>query len=74
MEYGRAFRVGAVDPIEHQAMQVDVEICGGFETLDEGERASYCNAHCTIHLPNRTKDQPDRDRLALRYERFKAAA
>ncbi len=28
----------------------------------------------TIHLPNRTKDQPDRDRLALRYERFKAAA
>ena len=28
----------------------------------------------TIHLPNRTKDQPDCDRLALRYERFKAAA
>ena len=28
----------------------------------------------TIHLPNRTKDHPDRDRLALRYERFKAAA
>ena len=28
----------------------------------------------TIYLPNRTKDQPDRDRLALRYERFKAAA
>jgi putative restriction endonuclease len=28
----------------------------------------------TIHLPNRTKDRPDRDRLALRFERFKAAA
>ena len=28
----------------------------------------------TIHLPNRLKDRPDRDRLALRYERFKAAA
>jgi putative restriction endonuclease len=28
----------------------------------------------TIHLPNRDKDQPDRDRLALRFERFKAAA
>jgi hypothetical protein len=27
-----------------------------------------------IHLPNRDKDRPDRDRLALRFERFKAAA
>jgi len=28
----------------------------------------------TIHLPHRPKDRPDRDRLALRFERFKAAA
>jgi putative restriction endonuclease len=28
----------------------------------------------TIHLPSRSKDCPDRDRLALRFERFKAAA
>jgi putative restriction endonuclease len=28
----------------------------------------------TIHLPKRMKDQPDRDRLALRFQRFKAAA
>jgi putative restriction endonuclease len=28
----------------------------------------------TIHLLYRTKDRPDRDRLALRFERFKAAA
>ena len=28
----------------------------------------------TIHLPNRDKDRPERDRLALRFERFKAAA
>ena len=28
----------------------------------------------TIHLPNRDKDRPDRDRLALRFEQFKAAA
>jgi len=28
----------------------------------------------TIHLPRRSKDYPDRDRLALRFERFKAAA
>lgn len=28
----------------------------------------------TIHLPIRDKDRPDRDRLALRFERFKAAA
>jgi putative restriction endonuclease len=26
----------------------------------------------TIYLPARVKDQPDRDRLALRFERFKA--
>jgi putative restriction endonuclease len=28
----------------------------------------------TIHLPGRIKDRPDRDRLAQRYERFKAVA
>src|SRR5262249_31794221 len=28
----------------------------------------------TIHLPKRGKDQPDRDRTAMRFERFKAAA
>ena len=28
----------------------------------------------TIHLPNRYQDRPDRDRLALRFERFKSAA
>jgi len=28
----------------------------------------------TLHLPNRTKDLPDRERLALRFERFKAVA
>ena len=27
-----------------------------------------------IHLPRRVKDQPDRDRLALRFELFKTAA
>ena len=27
----------------------------------------------TIHLPSRTKDRPDRDRLALRFERLVAA-
>jgi hypothetical protein len=26
-----------------------------------------------VHLPNRTKDRPDRDRLALRFGRFKTA-
>ena len=28
----------------------------------------------TLHPPNRTQDHPDRDRLATRFERFKAAA
>ena len=27
-----------------------------------------------LHLPNREKDYPDRDRLSLRYEQFKVAA
>ncbi len=27
-----------------------------------------------IQLPNRIKDRPDRDRLAIRFERFKAVA
>jgi putative restriction endonuclease len=27
-----------------------------------------------IHIPGRIKDRPDRDRLALRFERFKSAA
>jgi putative restriction endonuclease len=28
----------------------------------------------TIHLPGSIKDRPDRDRLALRFERVKAVA
>lgn len=28
----------------------------------------------TLHLPDRTKDRPDRERLAIRFTRFKAAA
>jgi putative restriction endonuclease len=28
----------------------------------------------TIHLPGRVKDRPDQDRLAQRFERFKAVA
>jgi len=28
----------------------------------------------TIRLPNRHQDRPDRERLALRFERFKSAA
>jgi putative restriction endonuclease len=28
----------------------------------------------TIHLPGRVKDRPDRDRLAMRFERFKVVA
>ena len=27
-----------------------------------------------LHLPNRVRDRPDRDRLAIRFERFKAVA
>jgi putative restriction endonuclease len=28
----------------------------------------------TVHLPGRSKDCPDRDQLAVRFERFKAVA
>jgi putative restriction endonuclease len=27
----------------------------------------------TVHMPPRAKDYPDRDRLSLRFERFRAA-
>jgi putative restriction endonuclease len=27
----------------------------------------------SVHLPRRAKDYPDRDRLSLRFERFRAA-
>ena len=37
------------------------------------EALKRLNGGC-IHLPSRVKDQPDRDRLALRFERFCAAA
>ena len=49
---------------ERLLVQNDGPMLEALKRLDSG----------TIHLPNRTKDQPDRDRLALRYERFKAAA
>ena len=39
MEYRRA-RAAMIDPIEHQAMQMDVEVGGGTETLDERNRAA----------------------------------
>ena len=38
-----------------------------------GER-SFTHTGSGLHLPNRDKDRPDRDRLALRFKRFKAAA
>jgi len=28
----------------------------------------------SVHLPKRAKDYPDRDRLSLRFERFRAAS
>ena len=30
--------------------------------------------HSKLHLPTRARDRPDRDRLAVRFERFKSAA
>ncbi len=42
----------------------DGPILEALKNLDSGK----------IHLPNRAKDRPDRDRLALRFETFKKAA
>ena len=45
-----------------------------------GERMARCSKPWKrlnggiIHLSSRIKDRPDRDRLALRFERFKAVA
>lgn len=44
--------------------QNDGPILNALKQLDGG----------VIHLPDRVKDRPDRDRLALRFERFKAVA
>ena len=39
MEYGRTFCVDVIDPIKHQTMYVNVKICGGPKTLNEGDGA-----------------------------------
>jgi hypothetical protein len=39
MEYRQALG-GAVDPIEHEAMQMEVEVGGRAETLDQRDGAS----------------------------------
>ena len=44
--------------------QKDGPLLETLKRLDRGE----------LHLPARLKDRPDRDRLAMRYEKFKAAA
>jgi putative restriction endonuclease len=35
--------------------------------------ALKCLGGSTLHLPARVQDRPDRDRLAIRFEQFKAA-
>ena len=37
VEYGRTFCAGAVDPVEHQTMQVNVKVRSRAEALNEGE-------------------------------------
>ena len=49
---------------ERLLVQTDGPMLEALKRLDKG----------TLHLPGRDKDKPDRDRLALRFERFKAAA
>lgn len=49
---------------ERLLVQTDGPMLEALKRLDKG----------ALHLPRRAKDQPDRDRLALRFERFKAAA
>jgi putative restriction endonuclease len=49
---------------ERLLVQHDGSMLEGLKQLNGG----------TIHLPARPKDHPDRDRLAMRFERFKAAA
>jgi putative restriction endonuclease len=45
-------------------VQTDGPMLEALKRLDKG----------TLHLPHRVQDRPDRDRLALRFERFLAAA
>jgi putative restriction endonuclease len=45
-------------------LHIDMPFGEALERLDGG----------TIHVPSRVRDQPDLDRFALRFERFKAVA
>ena len=39
MEYGRAFRADVIDPVEHQTMQVNVQVGRRAKALNEGDGA-----------------------------------
>ena len=48
-----------IDPIEHQTMQMDVQIGGGAKTLDEGDRAGVgCTASQSRLFEQKSRDDP----------------
>jgi putative restriction endonuclease len=55
------FRLHVADRL---LVQTDGPMLEALKRLDKG----------TLHMPHRVQDRPDRDRLALRFERFMAAA
>lgn len=57
-------RVAAFDHVRRLLVQKDGPMLEALKRLDGA----------TIHLPPRDRDRPDRDRLAQRFERFRAAA
>jgi hypothetical protein len=60
MEHGRALSAGAIDAIEHQVMQVYVQIGGGAKALDEGGGAGV---GCITFQPRliKQKSRDDQD-------------
>lgn len=60
------------NPLE-QARQYAFGVCRLFESAPTLEALKRLNAN-RIYLPSRAKDMPDRDRLAMRFEQFKARA
>jgi hypothetical protein len=59
VEYRRTFRAGVIDPIEHQAVQVNVKVGRRAEALDEGDGAGGGFAAFEASLPDQMRrDSP----------------
>lgn len=64
------FCAGVIDPIEHQAVQVNVQVGGGAKALDEGDGAGGGCATFDAHLLDQMRRNHPVDDLQYRCEQF----